>query len=86
MYDDEQEEHLDRVSERIGAAILEFFRRERRDFHADELRFFVADRAGPVAPGSPDRIMRDMRQRGVIDYRVVNRRQSLYEILIKQEV
>ena len=47
-------------------------------FHAQELRDFVAAKV-PVAPSSPDRIMRDMRQSGQISYVVLNRRESLYQ-------
>jgi hypothetical protein len=44
-----------------------------------ELMHFVA-RHEPVAPASTDRILRDLRARGLLDYRVTNRRLSLYEI------
>jgi hypothetical protein len=33
-----------------------------------------------VAPDSAGRILRDLRKRKVLDYRVINRAQSLYEI------
>ena len=75
---DEQTENLERVSSRIAASIVEFIRSHRR-FHADDLRRHVSARVGSVAPGSADRILRDLRQKDVIDYRVVSRRQSLYE-------
>lgn len=83
MYDEEQAEQIERVSERIAAVVMEFFKRPDRRFYADELRSFIAAKIGLVAPGSPDRIMRDLRQKGRIDYRVVNRSESLYEILAK---
>jgi hypothetical protein len=75
----EQPEHLERVFSRIARAILEFCR-DHRQFHADDLRRAVIIATGITAPASADRILRDLRQRGVIDYRVVDRRASLYEV------
>ena len=58
-------EHLARVSTRIAQAIRDFLSQTGtgRTFHADELRAHVAQRVGPTAPGSADRILRDLRQR-----------------------
>jgi hypothetical protein len=75
----EQAEHLERVSSRIARAIIDFCRCQ-KIFHADALRAYVVDATGITAPASADRILRDLRQRGVIDYRVVDRRASLYEV------
>jgi hypothetical protein len=77
---DEQQENLERVSSRIAQAIFRFCREHRR-FHADELRRYVVAETGIAAPGSADRILRDLRQRKLIEYRVLNRRESLYEVL-----
>jgi hypothetical protein len=44
-----------------------------------ELAEFVAS-AVQVAPDSPGRILRQLRRAGRVDYRIVNRAQSLYEI------
>jgi DNA-binding PadR family transcriptional regulator len=78
-------EHLERVSSRIGRAILEFLRgrmaTKHVEFHAEELRKHVDDAVGWTAPGSADRILRDLRSKGVLDYKVVNRRDSLYRVL-----
>ena len=74
---DEQTENLQRVSLRISAAIVAFIGTG-RSFHADELRRHVTAQVGAVAPGSADRILRDLRQKGIVDYRVVSRHQSLY--------
>lgn len=75
----EQKRHLDSVSSRIGAAIIEFVRaRSGMTFHADDLRSFVRLRCGEVAPGSPDRILRCLRARNQLDYQVVDRGRSLY--------
>lgn len=74
--------HLSRVSDRIAAAIQEFCEGRRgQTFRADDLRAHVLERCGAVAPGSPDRILRDLRQRGLVAYEVVDRRASLYRLL-----
>lgn len=72
---------LERVSERIGEAIKDFCRRHvGQTFHADELRQHVRSCVGEVAPDSAGRVLRDLRQRGVIAYQVVNRAKSLYRV------
>jgi hypothetical protein len=74
--------NLERVSERIAAANQVFCEGRRGStFHADELRAHVRAACGPVAPGSPDRVLRDLRQRGLIAYELVSRRDSLYRLL-----
>lgn len=74
-----QADHLERVSVRIGAAIVAFCKaRVGKNFHADELRAWVALKCGQAAPASADRVLRDLRKRKVIAYRVVSRRESLY--------
>ena len=75
----EQESQIQRVSERIGTAIIDFCR-SHSTFHADQLRQHVTRVVGNVAPGSADRILRDLRQRGVVSYTVLDRRKSLYSI------
>ena len=77
---DDQQENLERVSSRIARAVLAFCEVHRR-FHAEELRKFVIRETGISAPGSADRILRDLRKRGLIDYRVLSRRGSYYEVL-----
>jgi hypothetical protein len=69
-----------RVSNRIGEAIRTFCE-SRLEFHADDMRSYIATVVGPVAPGSPDRILRELRQRGLVNYVVVSRRDSLYRIV-----
>src|SRR5262245_47580058 len=77
----QQQENLDRVSARIGRAILDFCRAHKR-FYAEELRSYVIRvTPGKVAPGSADRVLRDLRQRHVLNYRVLSRRESLYEMI-----
>ncbi len=68
---------LARVSSRIGREVLAYCR-EHRSFHAEDLRQHVA--AIGIAPGSADRILRDLRQRGAVRYSVVSRRESLYRV------
>jgi hypothetical protein len=77
---DEQAAHLSRVKSRIVHAILTFLRAHKR-FRADDLRKYVAETTGIAAPASADRVLRDLRQRKIIDYRVISRRESLYETL-----
>jgi len=80
--DPEQQENIERVNERIGGAVLAFMRQTRgRQFFADDLRRYVRVAVGEVAPGSPDRILRMLRQARRLDYRVVSRSLSLYEAL-----
>jgi hypothetical protein len=75
----EQEQHLRRVTGKIGPAVLRFLRLRGvgETFHAADLHGYV----GPsVAPASADRILREMRRQGQVDYLVENRRASLYRI------
>lgn len=72
--------HLARVTSRIKAAIIAFTARKTL-FRADQLRAYVALRCGTTAPASADRILRNLRQRGRLNYVVVNRRESLYRIV-----
>ena len=65
------------VSSRIAQIIIRFCR-EHRCFHAYELREAVT--RADAAPGSADRGLRALRQQGVIDYRIINRHDSLYEV------
>lgn len=79
---DEQRENLERVSSRIGRAIVQFCseRGAGKRFHADELRNHVTAATGINAPASADRVLRDLRQRNKLGYTVVSRRESLYEV------
>lgn len=76
---DSQDEDLQRISSRIGRAILEFCRAH-RSFHADELRRYVISETGIAAPASADRILRDLRQKKRLDYIVRSRAESSYEV------
>lgn len=78
----QHEPNLERVESRIGASILRYFAEYAPgyQFHVEELRKWVLDETGILAPASADRVLRDLRQKGLLDYHVVNRRQSLYQI------
>jgi hypothetical protein len=75
-----QKSHLIRVRSKVTLAIESFFARmsEGDEFHAQDLRDYVTALVPGIAPASPDRILRDMRQRGEVDYVVVSRKDSLY--------
>lgn len=83
MRDKEQKENIERVSSRIGVAITEFWsERIGKQFHVEDLRKFVSAKVGEkVAPASPDRILRQLKQSGKVNYKIVSRRKSLYEAL-----
>jgi hypothetical protein len=68
-----------RVYSRIAPLIMEFYYNNAgKQFNAEQLRRHVLQAAPEIAPGSPDRILRELRLRGKLDYTVINRRQSLY--------
>lgn len=73
-------EERERVKERIAPAILDFARARKREFFMDDLRRHITLTVGIVAPASPDRILRQLRQQKKLDYIVVDRRRSLYKI------
>jgi hypothetical protein len=80
----EQTENLERVSARIGGSIVSFCRRRidngDRTFHMIDLTEWVSS-IHPIAPDSAGRILRDLRQRGKVRYRLLSRSQSWYEVL-----
>ena len=75
----EQQRQIERVTSAIGLTVMEFCRLVGvgGTFHAQELRAFMDKQ---TAPGSPDRILRDLRGRGVLDYVVESRTKSLYRV------
>lgn len=74
--------YLDSVASRIAHAIIAYCNaRTGREFHADDLRQFVTAKVGACAPGSADRVLRDLRQKGAVQYEVINRAASLYRVL-----
>jgi len=80
-HDDGQDEEIARVRGAIARTVLEFARAVGVgvQFHADDLREYVAARH-KVAPGSADRILRDLRSRKLLDYVNFDRGGSLYRI------
>ena len=81
----EQQRQIERVTSRIGSTVLTFCRDRGAGstFHAQELRDYVG--AHGVAPASPDRVLRDLRKRGFINYVVVSRTKSLYRVISVQQ-
>jgi hypothetical protein len=80
----EQVNDLTRVTARIGAFVERFVLarlREQRTFTAHELRRFVMLCEPGIAPASPDRVLRALRQARRINYVVTNRRASEYKPL-----
>lgn len=77
---EEQVENLERVASRTERAIIDFCKRYDL-FHADELRQAVIRETGIAAPASTDRILRLLRQKGVVIYEVISRRESLYRVI-----
>jgi hypothetical protein len=80
---EEQRANLARVSSNIARIVADFCRGRfyggRPEFRMADLTSHVNERS-TIAPDSAGRILRDLRRRRVLDYRVVNRAQSLYEI------
>ncbi len=86
LFDVEQPVQLEHVGGIIGNLILAWCRTRQRsgqvEFHADELRAHISRHTdGHSAPASADRILRDLRRKGKVQYAVVSRRQSLYRLL-----
>ena len=78
----QQQLHLERVADNIGALVVEFCRaRIGVMFNAAELRAHVTRAVPTIAPESPGRILRDLKARGVVDYELVSRSRSLYRVV-----
>lgn len=79
-----QEKEIERVSSRIAESILSFARArlqmKRPEFFAEELRTWIRQSVGEVAPDSPGRILRQLRQQKRLAYEVVNRAESKYRL------
>jgi len=74
------DEEFERVHEKIKAAIMDFHEIHRgAQFHVEQLRRFVLQQIPAIAPDSPGRILRALRQEGRLDYVILNRRASLYQ-------
>jgi hypothetical protein len=86
-----QAQQMTRVRDGIGGDIVAFWKgrlagtTRDRLFYAADLYAFLEARQHKTAPGSPDRVMRDMRTRREINYRLVSRSKSLYEAIHLEE-
>lgn len=75
-----QPRELERVSRKIELIVLQFCReRDGSIFNMPELEAYVAARR-PVTPGSAGRILRQLREKGYVEYNVVNRRKAAYRL------
>ena len=78
-----QAQELARVEHHIADYVIDFCRlvlsRPVPEFFADELRRYVSLRT-VGAPASPDRVLRDLRKKGAVQYRVISRSGSLYRV------
>lgn len=76
---DAAREELTRVRRTLGPRIVawaaERLASGAAEFRASELKAAVAG-----APASPDRVLRDLRKRGVVGYEVVSKPKSLYRL------
>jgi hypothetical protein len=80
-YDDDEDER-ERVRAKIGEAVFSFCRaHEGQAFHMEDLVRCVRHMAPFVAPDSPSRALRLLRQEGLVNYEVVSRSDSLYRVL-----
>jgi len=70
-----------RVRSRIGSLILEYCRNT-PIFYMEDLRWFVVRKLkSTLAPASTDRILRQLRQDRRLNYKVVSRHRSLYQVI-----
>jgi len=77
-------EQLERVEASIGGIVHAFLQGRLSSgdptFRAVELRDVVARSTTTSAPASADRVLRELRLKGVVDYTVVDRAGSLYRV------
>lgn len=76
-----QERNLNRVSSNISPTILKFFANNHGLFHVAELIAYVQLTHPHIVADSVSRIMRLLRRSGKLNYKVVNRAASLYQIV-----
>ena len=76
---------LQRVRLKIGDLIVAFHRERlfsgQHEFHANELATYIQRQIPDTTFDSASRILRNMRQRGEIDYEIISRRDSHYRLL-----
>lgn len=81
----EQTQQLTRVREAIAKHVITFIdTRIGKEFFNAELHNYVSEKM-PIAPGSADRILRDLKSKGVVRYELISRRRSLYRALGNQQ-
>lgn len=88
LFDTEQPAQLERVKWRLDPLVLNFFaeRRPGDQFHVNDLIRYVW-RFDPFATAtSPDRVMRELKSSGRLNYELVSRSQSLYRVTEASEV
>ena len=67
------------ISELVEAFVLCRWQTGQPRFHMRDLHDYIFTRTH-IAPASPDRILRQLRQEGKFDYKVIDRRSSCYQI------
>lgn len=82
---DTHADNLERVADRIAGHVLEFCRKLLAQsvsptFRMGDLTAHVAKYERGIAPDSPGRILRNLKQQGRVGYELLSRRDSLYEI------
>ena len=76
----EQREQLNRVKNAIATHVIAFItEHEGKEFYNADLHNYVAERS-PIAPGSADRVLRDLKAKGAVRYVLVDRAKSLYRV------
>lgn len=73
-----QDQQLSRVSDRIAGAVLDFCKAH-TTFRGAELCDYVREQCGG-SPESALRVMRDLRKRGALSYKNVDRGRSVYTV------
>lgn len=76
------DENLQRVALNLGQVIVEFWQNTLKTdncrFTATALRQYVQKHNFGTAPASADRVLRNLRKAGKVNYILLNRRASLY--------
>ncbi len=76
----EQTQQLRRVREAIATHVIKFIdTRAGKEFFNADLHNYVSEKM-PIAPGSADRILRDLKSKGVVRYELRDRSKSLYYV------
>jgi len=76
----EQPQQLHRVRQAIATHVIAFIsEHEGKEFYNAELHNYVAERS-PIAPGSADRVLRDLKSKGAVSYELRDRSKSLYYV------